>query len=207
MKRNLLFLFFSSLALVGFSKTWTIGNSGFTFSPASQTIQSGDTIKFSIGGSHTVVEVSQATWNNNQNTPLSGGFSLPGGGGTLLPAKLTVGTHWYVCGNHFASGMKGMIIVEQSTATEEPAAGLAMTLSPNPSSGKFQLIWNNTTNANDCKVDVLSLGGQVVYTNKVTIEDLRSQNLEINLADFPKGIYIVRLHDNSGIQSRKLILQ
>jgi len=53
------------LSLTGFSKTWTINNSGNTFTSASITINLGDSVKFSIGSSHNSVEVSQATWDAN----------------------------------------------------------------------------------------------------------------------------------------------
>jgi len=207
MKKFTLFFLLSAFALTGYSKTWNIVNVNFTFSPATQTIQAGDSVKWTIANIHTVVEVSQTTWNNNGNTPLSGGFSLPFGGGTVTPAKLTVGTHWYVCSPHASGGMKGMIIVEQSTATEEPVSGLAVTLTPNPTSGNFHVAWDNVSNSNNYKVDVLNLWGQVIYTRAVSNEDLLSQNVEINLFDYPKGIYIVRIHDGTSIQSRKLILE
>ena len=207
MKKFTLFLLLCSLSVAGYSKKWTVTNAGFTFSPATITIQHGDTVVFSIANIHTVVEVSQTDWNNNDNTPLSGGFTLGTGGGTVPQAKLTVGTHWYVCGPHASQGMKGKIIVEQSTATEDPVSGLALTLTPNPTSGNFHVTWDNISNSNNYKVDVLNLWGQVMYSSRVSNEDLIAQNVEINLFDYPKGIYIVRIHDGTGIQSRKLILE
>jgi len=93
--------------------THTITNSGFTFSPSSLTIELGDTVLFSIGGTHTVVEVSQTTWNANGNTQLPGGFSRGSGGGTVVIT--TTGVHYYVCGVHNLSGMKGTITVNPVT--------------------------------------------------------------------------------------------
>jgi plastocyanin len=66
------------LSFTGSGKTWTITNSGTTFSPESITINVGDSVKFSISSSHNSVEVSQSTWNTNGNTPLTG-FSTPYG--------------------------------------------------------------------------------------------------------------------------------
>ena len=207
MKKFTLFLFFTSIAFYGYSTKWNVGNSGFTFNPASITIHEGDTVVFTVGGSHTVVEVNQNTWNNNGNTPLSGGFSLPGGGGTLLPAKLPVGTHWYVCGNHFSSGMKGIINVEQSTATKEPGTSLALSLNPNPCTGKFQLTWSGLYSASDYQIDVMDINGKNVYTTKGTGDHGWSQYTEINLSGYPEGTYIVRLRNDDGILTKKLILQ
>jgi plastocyanin len=95
--------------------TYTVINSGFTFSPASLTISVGDTVVFSLAGSHNTVEVSQATWNANGNTPLSGGFSTPFGGGTVIFS--TAGSHYYVCSPHASGGMKGVINVVLTTLT------------------------------------------------------------------------------------------
>ncbi len=88
-------------------------SSGFTFSPSSITITSGDTVVFTISLSHNAVEVSQATWDVNGTTPLGGGFSVPFGGGSVV--LTAVGTRRYVCTNHAGSGMKGTITVNPAT--------------------------------------------------------------------------------------------
>src|ERR1035437_6539811 len=119
MKKTLLIAFaiYSGVALCN---TVTIVNSGSTFSPATVTITVGDTVKFTLASIHDAVEVSQATWNANGTTALSGGFSTPFGGGLVLPAQLTVGTHWYVCSPHAASmHMKGVIIVKNAAGIQE----------------------------------------------------------------------------------------
>lgn len=93
--------------------THTVTNSGLTFSPSTLTINVGDTVVWNIGSNHNVVEVSQSTWNSNGNTPLSGGFTTPFGGGTVVFSS--TGTHYFVCSPHASSGMKGTITVEQKT--------------------------------------------------------------------------------------------
>jgi plastocyanin len=207
MKKFTLFFLFSSFAVLGFSKTWTVGNSNFTFSPSNITIQNGDTVKFTIASIHTVVEVSESTWNNNNNNPLSGGFELPNGGGTILPAKLTVGTHWYVCGPHASSGMKGKIIVEGVSGTDTPASGLALSLSPNPSTGKIRLSWSGLHSISDYHIDIMDINGKNVYSAEGTGEHGTTQYTDIDLSGYPEGTYIVRLHNSDGIQTKKLILQ
>ena len=87
----------------------TVTTPGFNFSPSTLNIALGDTVEFSIGTAHNVLEVSQATWNANGNTPLPGGFSLPFGGGTLMLQNS--GTYYYVCEPHAGGGMKGTITV------------------------------------------------------------------------------------------------
>ena len=85
----------------------TISNLGNSFSPATLTINLGDTVVFSIAGIHNVVEVSQTTWNANGNTQLPGGFSRGFGGGMVVIT--TTGIHYYVCSPHASVGMKGTI--------------------------------------------------------------------------------------------------
>ena len=207
MKKHLLFLIFTSFAFAGYSTTHTVVNSNFSFSPANLTIQSGDSVRFTIANIHTVVEVSQSTWNNNDNDPLSGGFQLNAGGGLVLPAKLTVGTHWYVCGPHASQGMKGMIIVQQTTAVEDPAVGLAFTISPNPANDLVQVSWSRTNTSHEYQIDILDLSGKTVYTTKDVVNDGIIQRVQINLGSFPEGTYIIRLQDDNGIRTKKLILQ
>ncbi len=109
---SILLLFSIFISAPVFSSTTTITATGLSFVPTPITIVSGDTVNFSIGGSHNVVEVSFSTWSVNGNTPLVGGFNLPFGGGILTSATgLSVGTHYYVCSPHASSGMKGIINV------------------------------------------------------------------------------------------------
>ena len=101
------------LPALAHATTHTIGTSGFAFSPAALNISLGDTVVFSIGGTHNAVEVDQGTWTSNGNTPLSGGFSVPFGGGMVILTG--VGTHYYVCSPHASLGMKGTITVTSTT--------------------------------------------------------------------------------------------
>jgi plastocyanin len=207
MKKFTLFLFFTSLAFAGFSTTWTVTNSNFSFTPATITIQNGDSVRFTIANIHTVVEVSQATWNNNDNDPLSGGFQLGSGGGLVLPADLTPGTHWYVCGPHASMGMKGIIIVESTTGTEEPPVGLGFLMSPNPANDLVKISWTAAPSSKQYQIDILDINGKTVYTTKDVVNDGINQHVQINLSSYPEGTYIVRLQDEKGVRTKKLILQ
>lgn len=95
----------------GFSTTLTVTNVSMTFNPSNITITAGDSVMFNLQSIHNAVEVSQATWNANGTTPLPGGFTVPFGGGLVLPSHLTAGVHYYVCQAHASFGMKGKITV------------------------------------------------------------------------------------------------
>jgi len=90
--------------------TFTVTNQGFDFSPDSFDVRPGDTVTWTLENIHNVVEVTEATYNANGNTPKAGGFSLPFGGGSFT--FNTAGTYFYVCSPHAFEGMRGKITVK-----------------------------------------------------------------------------------------------
>ena len=117
---SMLVLAVALLPGVAVAGRFIIDNSGNSFSPATTTISVGDTVVFTIDGSHNGVEVSMATWNANGTSPLAGGFSVGFGGGTVT--GLIAGTHYFVCQPHASIGMKGRIIVTPLTGIEDEIA-------------------------------------------------------------------------------------
>jgi plastocyanin len=81
------------------------------FVPDAVDIAVGDSIEFTTGSSHDVVEVSKTTWDANGNTPLAGGFSV-GFGATKTVLFDKAGTYYFVCTPHAGMGMKGTITVK-----------------------------------------------------------------------------------------------
>jgi len=113
----LIAVFINSLIAFGTIRTISATNSQIVFNPSAITIAPVDTVQFSLGSIHNAVEVSQATWNANGTTALSGGFSVSFGGGMVLPSQLTTGIHYFVCQAHASMGMKGTITVAGSLWT------------------------------------------------------------------------------------------
>jgi plastocyanin len=124
-------LFLLCCAIAAKSTTWTVMNSGTTFTPANITINLGDDVNFVLQQEHNSREVSQSTWNMNGNTALPGGFETPFGGGLVSSSKLTLGTHWYVCVPHASIGMKGTIIVKDPSSSDDYEA-VGYYVYPNP---------------------------------------------------------------------------
>jgi len=204
MRKFTLSIFLLSFALAGYSTTWTVVNDGFSFSPSTLTINEGDTVVFSLAGEHNSVEVSQTTWNMNGNTPLPGGWALPFGGGMVLPADLTEGTHWFVCQPHASGGMKGMIIVQGITSTDDNQYAPNFSVYPNPSTGIVSLLTGDAQTGKDFRVEIYDINGNTWYS--ATNTDQQTLN-SIDLSNAAKGMYIIRLYDDKGIRSRKLIIQ
>jgi plastocyanin len=203
MKTYLLLLILVSLGNAGFCVTHTITNSGFTFAPASITINLGDSVNFSLTNAHNAVEVSQSTWEANGNTPLPG-FSTPFTGGLVLPAKLTVGTHYYVCTPHAYMQMKGVIIVQNQAGIKENSLKANISIYPNPSKGEFQLDISGLSNTQNYDLSVYDLKGEKVYTKY----GLKTQDsYPIDLSDLAKNIYIVKINNGDQVIYTKVVVE
>ena len=197
MKRYIFIAVLLMYSLIALSAKKEITNVGFTFNPANLTIEAGDNVTFLIDESHNVVEVSQATWNANGNTALPGGFSLPFGGGELLPSQLPVGTHYYVCGPHAASGMKGIIIVGTTTSIDDNSGQIDISIFPNPAMDLVTLKSSNKLLG--YQYFISDQYGRQMLTGKID-----SEVELINISQFNAGIYLLQVEGLKG-RSLKLI--
>lgn len=200
MKRILFLLFLLTISLVGYCKKWVITTPGFSFSPSTLTITFGDSVNFTLGSIHNALEVSKATWDTNKTTPLPG-FSEPLGGGLVLPAQLTVGTHYYVCTPHASSGMKGLIIVQNATGIEGNELQSDIFVYPNPSNGKFQFVFDDLQPVKNYEVKIYNLQGAIIYHH------FTSEKNSIDLSDKPKGIYFANIYCEQKMRTIKMIIQ
>ncbi|MDN3676073.1 T9SS type A sorting domain-containing protein [Flavobacterium paronense] len=194
--RTLLSLLLLSISLTGFSTTFTITNSGFTFSPSTLNISVGDNVNFVLAGSHNALEISQATWNANGTTPLAGGFQTAFGGGIVSSSQLTVGTHWYICENHAASGMKGRIIVG-SLGLPENQLFTNISIFPNPT--KDLITIKVSDKVADSAYNIADASGRVVLAGKLS--DLTTS---IDISQLTNGVYFFQLNERRR-QAVKLI--
>lgn len=186
-----------SLALIPFlitgtasAKSYTVTNSGYTFSPGSLTINMGDEVVFSLGSMHNAVEVSKTTYDANGNTS-NGGFSVPYGGGKVTFTK--AGTYYYVCQPHAQFGMKGIIVVtETSTAilNTDIKPDFDLTVFPNPARDHINLNISVPDN-NLINIDLLDITG-----NRVAI---------LLSADYPKGNYSMIFSLNNLVSGKYIL--
>lgn len=80
----------------------------------------------------------------------------------------------------------------------------AFSIYPNPSHGKCQFIINNLQLDKNCKLEIYNVHGEKVYT----IPNLKLQTLnEIDISDFPNGIYFVNIYDGNKIYVKKMVIQ
>jgi plastocyanin len=185
MKRFFLSCSLVLISIAAFSTTHTITNSGFAFSPSTITINLGDDINFVLEAMHNVVEVSQATWNANGNSALSGGFQTAFGGGAVPSSKLGAGTHYYVCSPHSSSGMKGIIIVQNTTGIEELKQLPEIIVYPVPSASLLTI--RSNIKLSGLQFLITNLTGEVVSTGH--LNDIVTP---VDISQLSPGIYFVR---------------
>lgn len=188
--RILLAVFFLVVNLPVFATVWKITNSGYTYTPNAITINHGDTVVFSIYGTHDVKEVSKATWDSNGNSLLYLGFTTPFGGGTVLPEKLKVGTHYYVCTPHASMGMKGTIIVMPLTGIKENKIQDEVTVFPNPAEDLLYVKTNGLLNGS--RFVIADQTGRMVLSG-----NLENESTPLNISSFSPGMYFMQLGTDS----------
>lgn len=178
------------------SATWIVTNSGNSFSPNLITINFGDTVVFQIAGNHNVVEVTEATWNANNNTS-NGGFTLPFGGGTYIPNQ--VKTYYFVCQPHASMGMKGRIIVNGSTGLFNPqSVASELKVYPNPMIDHFTIETTQTAE----RLEMVDATGRVVYA--INHPELNS---EIEVSGLKSGAYTLILSTGENRRRQMLIVE
>lgn len=184
MKTTTLILVFLFVSFTTYAITWQVTNSGYTFFPATQTIQIGDNVEFMLDPMHDAVEVSADTWAANGSVG-NGGFMVDYGGGVVT--GLSLGTHYYVCEPHAFLGMKGKIIVLANTAVNDLKMPVNFTLAPNPANDFIRITLNdaNLIGSNYLLFDQI---GQQILTGKLT-----DKITSVAVTGLPTGLYFVQV--------------
>lgn len=168
MKKTVPLFAFLFIHLISYSKTLVIENLDMQFSPAEITITIGDTVQFNLENLHNAVEVSKATWDAKGTTALPGGFSLGKGGGIVLPSKLTLGTHYYVCTPHASLGMRGTIIVKSANGINENNAVVPISIFPSPAADFITIKSSNTLGT---VYSIIASDGKQVFSGKLNVNE------------------------------------
>lgn len=194
-------------AIAASSSTLTIINDGFTFTPAEIAIDFGDTVLFQLGSIHNAVEVDEATWNANGNSPAEGGFAVPFGGGTVT--GLTPGIHFYVCTPHASGGMKGKILVNGASGiSQNEKLDKYFKLYPNPAKSIIIIERKGNPAAIDnipgkvSTIAIFNATGEQVYLTE-SFDPLKSRKLD--LSGLTSGSYIIRIRDDEKVYSGPFI--
>gem|GEM_PF-490684 len=160
--------------------------SQFTWSPDLLTVTAGTPITITVTGNHVMRQVSEDTWNNDQNTGV-GGFEFSGGTHTLVLDE--PGTYWYVCVPHVSSGMKGIIIVEGGNSVPETGTDSQFNVFPNPAKDQITVLSDRTRIAYTSILDVRG--------REVLRQDLHGMD-RINVSTLVVGSYTLVLFNSKG---------
>lgn len=176
--------------------THNVTTSGFAFSPSTLTITQGDTIAFTSNG-HSMTEVSQTTWDNNQSTS-NGGFDTGVLSGQTVKFKVNnnPGTVYFVCTPHAAGGMKGTITVEAPLDINENST-VELKMYPNPSTGI---------------VSLKGTGYEYLEVHNIMGQRILSQGkgqTSIDLTNEADGVYFVSIYsgDDKVMTTQKVVLR
>lgn len=188
----------------GYSKQYTITNSGFSFSPSTLTINVGDTVNFTLSSIHNAREVDQATWNANDNTS-NGGFTTPDGGGMVIFNQ--AGTIYYVCEYHASMGMKGIITVSSATGINSasnslPLKYILMQNFPNPFNPST-IISYALPYESRVSLKIYDLVGRQLSELVNKVEPAGFYNINFHPANLASGIYFYRIDATSADGQRK----
>jgi len=81
-----------------------------------------------------------------------------------------------------------------------------MSIYPNPTAG-FTTVSYNTPETSSLSIQILDITGKCINSvyNGLTAKGV--QKLELNLSEYPKGLYFVKIQSGTSIETRKLIIE
>jgi N-acyl-D-amino-acid deacylase len=74
---------------------------------------------------------------------------------------------------------------------------------PNPSNGKFTVTVEGLQESN-CTLEICNYLGQEIYTSMFKAQQ---STLDIDLSDFPKGIYFVKVNNGTNVNTHKILIE
>ena len=201
MKRIYIFLFAVLTGMVGTQGATTMVTvSDNVFNPASFSVNVGDTVMWMwVNGTHTTtstsVPVGAATWDQmiDQNNT------------SYMYVITAAGTYNYHCNFHYTMGMVGQFTAEQSSGIAENIAGVSLNVFANPVNHQLQVDLKSSRNG-DLTIILNDITGREVKMLAAGNQTAGEHHLEYNLADLPKGIYLLKFTLGNDELVRKIIL-
>lgn len=96
------------------------------------------------------------------------------------------------------------ITVSGGTGISDMEEGIRLSIYPNPTSGSFTVDIDNITGDRELKISILSLSGQKIYEKIFKVKT--SLEEEINISEWQRGYYIIKIDGESTHITKQLIL-
>ena len=185
--------------------TYTDGNNCSNTATTPVTVNTAPNVSFNSPVS------SLCTYNN----PLTLSGGLPAGGsysgsgvstGVMNPASAGIGSHAitydYTDGNGCQGSAQSTIIVEACLGVDSEEIDNLL-IYPNPAIDEIFIEYQNTS-ANEAEIMLVSNDGKVVFSS--TIKDNSNFKEKLDVSNFSKGVYFIRIKTNSTLIVEKIVL-
>ncbi len=207
MKPTLLAFIFSLFFLNASAANFNITINGFTYAPDNITVNVGDQVTIEASSFHPLLQVSQATWNANGTTPLSGGFNSTSNFTFTITAAMSGTTLFYVCSNHASSGMKGQINVNIAAGIPENSIrDFNFTVYPNPIIADA---WINVSVKKAGKISIVMHDMQGRIIQHIIDMNVKpgEMTLPLDASRLQKGTYILQMRTSQGLIKKQIVIQ
>jgi plastocyanin len=169
---------------------YTLVATDFQFDPVLLQINTGDTVRVTLGPGHSFREVSQASWDLNVSSPGIGWeFSASPELTVHELVTTTPDTIYYVCVQHADMGMKGRIVVTEGSIGMGEPSGHTYRVVPNPTNGLVRLAG---VPGGAVRVRVTDATGRMCVEHRIMPDGT------VDLSGLDPGQYTLMLLDGSG---------
>ncbi len=185
----------------------SISISGFSYTPATVTVNVGDVVTIEASGFHPLIQVSQQSFNANDPTLLSGGFSSITNFNLTITAGMAGSSIYYMCSSHGASGMKGQINVNVVSGIEENnRRDFNFTVYPNPvTTGAWLNISLQKTE--HVTLTLYDMQGRIVRRLLDKQMNVGESTTNLPLYGLTRGNYIVQMRSGKEKIEKQIVLQ
>lgn len=186
-----------ALGITAQADNYLVSFAGISYDQPVLNVVIGDVVTIQASPTHPLRQVSQATWDVNGSTQLSGGFGTETTDYTFAITSLD--EIYYVCAAHVAAGMKGKIVVSAATGIQGAAAVTSLMVYPNPVTHGSVTV-KAAEQLDGQTMEFYNSSGQLVKA--VALSGLQTE-INVRLAN---GVYsAVLLKDDKAIARKRLV--